>query len=117
MSQYKKDVALHQSFAKIFGILKKRKPLLYVPRILSDKEIEKALKLCDAFGKIYQVKFHGSNITRKMHNLTHKVPRFVKWWKSVGMFAVQASKLTHNAFNQEGRTVRSVKSRSQNYFC
>ena len=109
----KEDVALHQSFTEIFGILKELKLLLYAPRILSDKEIEDVLKLCDAFGKTYPVKFHGSSITRKMHNLTHKVPRFVKRWKSVGMFAEQASESTHNAFNQEGRTFTSVKSKSQ----
>ncbi len=104
---------IHTKFHKVFSILSDLSSLLYATRILDELEINTVCRLCDKFGEIYPVLFHGHTITRKMHNLTHKVPRFVMRWKSLGIFAEQAGESVHNAFNQEGRTLACLKSSPQ----
>lgn len=96
------DEILHK-FEIIFSILSRLLPLIYTTRFLSPEEINEVCKSCEEFGEAYPVLFHGETI------ITHKIPRFVKKWKSVGLFAEQAGESVHNAFNQEGRTLACVK--------
>ena len=92
---------LHAKFFKVLSILSELSKLPYATRILDDEEIKNVCQLCDDFVEVYPALFSGYMITRKMHNLTHKIPKFVMRWRSIGIFAEQAGESIHN---QEGRT-------------
>ena len=85
---------------KVLGILSDLSKLLYATRILDESEITDVCQLCDDFGAAYPVLFNGYTITRKMHNLTHKIPKFVMRWRRIGIFAEQAGESIHKAFRR-----------------
>eukprot|EP00112_Aurelia_sp_Birch-Aquarium-sp1_P007100 Seg1775.6 transcript_id=Seg1775.6/GoldUCD/mRNA.D3Y31 product="hypothetical protein" protein_id=Seg1775.6/GoldUCD/D3Y31 len=78
--------------------------------VLDELKIKAVCQLCDDFGEAYPVLFSGPTITRKMHNLTHKIPKFVIRWRSARIFTEEAGESIYNAFNEEGKILACLGS-------
>ena len=86
--------------------------LVGAKRFLNDEEIEKLCSMCNEFGLVFPTEFPGKSIKRKMHKLIFNVPKFVRRFRTIGLFSEQEDESKHNAVNQELRTLACVKDRA-----
>ena len=102
-----------ERFNDVFHCLHEIMKLVMATRFLDDNEIERVSELCKTFSEVFHRAFPDRSITRKIHELVFNVPRFIKQWRTLGLFSEQEGESKHNAVNRQLRVLACMREPSE----
>ena len=94
---------------EIFSVYSRARELMSRRSFLNDTDINELVSLCTKFGEIYPVYFESFTITLKMHEFIFDVPRFVKTYKTIGLFSEEEGESVHRFMNEHQRSLHGVR--------